>query len=446
MIEIIRSIKFEMKVVQKKEIFLITECEKTENSNQYISDEYKYNMIFRISQLLCSKINQLIGAKTDINYRINQIEVIEDKIIIRFPIQKHSNETNIISNRIDTIKQYIKSIEWEKMNKSFLWLWRTLYQLEYKMISTLIYDDYSEKIDWTIDENIIKKYLPKVKKIKFEDNSLCKKIIDPLILDYGLFVNLSVPFNEMDYGYNYLHYYEHMMTYAWENLSQSYVKELNGATTCCGLCYIYSIHSTKKSLIEYLDNYMNFHQKTRDINFWNTLKPGLMLEQNRTISETINDKSMSNLGRSDPLSNKKYDTKILHYYSSKPFEIIIVSPEEIVIQKYKLQTTEVEKPKVINFNYFPIHVFRDKRDRKFEIRSKKELNESLNVVSGIDCYVKTKIDINELNTILNHLLLSDSKKLKKIIEKIPLPNSNLLYNLVSTMNSDVNFYLSMIEN
>ena len=68
----------------------------------------------------------------------------------------------------------------------------------------------------------------------------------------------------MGYNYNALHIYEHMMTIAWKKLDSKDVLDLNGATFPTGTCYLYNIHSSKKSLKKYTREYVKFHQSSKE--------------------------------------------------------------------------------------------------------------------------------------------------------------------------------------
>ena len=70
------------------------------------------------------------------------------KFTIKFPIQQHKIESNedLVIKTIDTISNYIKTRNWELDNKHYLWLWRTLYQLKYKPMSYIKYEDYKQKM------------------------------------------------------------------------------------------------------------------------------------------------------------------------------------------------------------------------------------------------------------------------------------------------------------
>lgn len=422
-----------------------------------ISNEFRNNMIVKSLNYLIKFVNQRCGAETNINYRIFPVDAESKnkygkniyKFTIKFPIQQHKIESNedLVIKTIDTISNYIKNRNWELDNKHYLWLWRTLYQLKYKPTSYIKYEDYKQKIEWGISDEIINKYSIKVRQTKLNDGTTLKEIVDPLVNDFGLYINLSVPFSDMDYGYNYLHYYEHIMTYAWKNLSQHNLLELNGGTTCNAICYVYNIHSDKKSMEEYLKKYIEFHLDSRKESFWNSdIVSGLKMELERTTSETLLEKSLTQMAKTDPYSQHEYNTKIFHHYSNKPFEIIVYSPQEtnakkickVLFDKREIETTKTT-PSKIKFNYYPIHVLRDKRDRNYLIL-KSNPNENLNTVYGVDNYIKADSSVSELNTTLLKLILKSGQDLKTCLISEPTPYSNLNINFTSTSLSDVGGY------
>lgn len=436
-----------------KFIYLVTKINFQNNEKS----EFKNNMILKIMSLLLTYLNQRCGADTVINYRILPIDTIfkyvnnekQYKIILTFPVQQHEINSNddLIFKNIDIIKNYIINKDWEKDHRQYLWLWRVLRQLNFKPESYIKYEDYKSTFNWGLDDKIIDKYMISYQENKTKDGIIIKEIIDPLIKDYGLYINLSTTFNELDYGYNYLHYYEHIMTYAWKKLSQQNMIELNGGTTCNGVCYVYNIHETKKSLELYLDKYIKFHSLSRRKDFWNKcLTAGLKTELERTISETLLEKSMSQMAKTDPFSQDNYNTEILRYYSNKPFEIITYTPEKIDVIKFLNQYNfskkyPIEKPKKIEFDYYPIHVLRDKQDRGFHILY---LNENIklnnDVVLGVDNYIISNENLGQLNTILMDILLKKEEELKKILTNNPTPLSNLNMNMASCNSNDINGY------
>ena len=436
-----------------KFIYLITKIRFDDKSES----EFRDNMILKSMGIILNNLNQRCGADTVINYRILPSETIFKykngrkvyKIILTFPIQQHQIDTNddLILKNIDIIKNYIIDKDWENNYRQYIWIWRILNQLDYKPESSLIYDGYKCKFQWGFNDVKMEKY--KISYNEYQDKSgiIIKTIVDPLIKDYGLYINLSTTFNDMDYGYNYLHYYEHIMTYAWKKLPQQNMLELNGGTTCNGVCYVYNIHETKSSLELYLDKYLKFHSCSRKKEFWNgNLIEGLKTELERTISETLLEKSMSQMAKTDPYSQYKYNTEILRYFSNKPFEIITYTPEKIDVEhflkQYDFQTKyEVNKPKKIIFNYYPIHVLRDKRDRGFHILHKK-VDEKMekDTILGVDNYILSNENLAQLNTILMNILLKNNDELSKLLINTPTPLSNLNINMASPNFSDINGY------
>lgn len=436
-----------------KFIYLVTKI-KFENDAE---SEFRNNMILKTMGLILNHLNQRCGADTVINYRIFPPETTFKykndskiyKIVLTFPIQQHQIDSNddLILKNIDIIKNYIINKDWENNYRQYIWIWRILKQINYKPESSLIYDDYKCKFQWGFDDNKMEKYKIKYNEWIDETGIVIKEIIDPLIQDYGLYINLSTTFDEMDYGYNYLHYYEHIMTYAWKKLSQQNMLELNGGTTCNGVCYVYNIHENKKSLELYLNNYLKFHSLTRKKEFWEkNMQAGLQTELERTISETLLEKSMSQMAKTDPYSQYKYNTEILRYFSNKPFEIITYTPESINIKeflnKYDFKTNyEISKPKKIIFNYYPIHVLRDKRDRGFHILHKKMYKkENKDVVLGVDNFIISNESLSQLNTILMNVLLKNGDELTQILINNPTPLSNLNINMASQHSNDINGY------
>ena len=453
-------VKFMTKVVNEFENKFIKFVTIFESDNER---NFKNNMTIKILTLILRKLNQKIGSDTSINYRINPLDVKckneecvkKYKFILTFPIQQHGIKSNeeLLNQTIDTLSEFIPNFNWEHIHKQYLWLWKTLYQLDYKPNSYLKYDDFKTQLSWGPSDEVIKKYEPKLRQTILKDGSKLKEIVDPFVNDYGVYINLSVPFNDMDYGYNYLHYYEHMMTYAWKTISQQDMLEMNGATTCHALCYVYNIHSTRESFETYLKSYLEFHMKSRSNSFWtNELLDGMNMELERTMSETLLDKSYANMAKTDPKSQHQYNSKILEYYSNKPFEIIVYCPCETDAKKISetivtSNITNVKSPNKLKFNYYPLHVCRDKTNRKYLILQKEsgvnpEVNSKTNnpTIEGVDCYIKCEENLSELNTILMQLLLKEGQELKDVLVKTPTPNSNLNFGSASCYNDNITSY------
>ena len=466
-----------------------------------MNPEFRNQMILKSLNLILQKLNQKCGAETIVNYRIKPVisfskfknGVKKYSFIIQFPVQQHNITSNedLVLKDINIITTFIENFDWTKQHKQYIWLWRNLLQLNYKPNSYIKFEDYKKKITWGVPDEVINKYQIKIRETSVYKNGsinninnisdttnhkekICtlKEIVDPLIQDYGLYINLSVPFSDMNYGYNYLHYYEHMMTYAWKKITNEHVLELNGGTTCNALCYLYNIHENIDSLHLFLEEYINFHLKSRDKKFWNEeLMNGLKTELERTTSETLLEKSMTQMAKRDPVSIDKYNSEVLVYYSNKPFEIItytpIVTNTKEIINKYmgNLEESELNstKPEEIFFDYYPIHVGRDKALRNYLIlSSSKVINDDIKMdisnnkqqskpketkgVPGVDNFIKSTEDLSELNTILMQILLTNGINLKKVLSEHPTPISNLNLNYSSTKSNDITgFFLNMKE-
>ena len=140
-------VKFMTKVVnefENKVIKFVTIFESDLERN------FKNNMTIKILTLILRKLNQKIGSDTSINYRINPLDVKckneecikKYKFVLTFPIQQHGIKSNgeLLNQIIDTLSKFIPNFNWEHIHKQYLWLWKTLYQLNYKPNSYLKYD------------------------------------------------------------------------------------------------------------------------------------------------------------------------------------------------------------------------------------------------------------------------------------------------------------------
>jgi hypothetical protein len=195
----------------------------------------------------------------------------------------------------------------------------------------------------------------------------------------------------------------------------------------------------------YLKSYLEFHMKSRDESFWTTdLLNGMKLELERTMSETLLDKSDTNMAKTDPKSQFNYNSKVSQYFSNKAFEIIIYGPKKTNAKEISesIVTSKLdnnEQPKSLKFDYYPLHVSRDKIDRRYLIL-KKNKDDNKAIVNGVDCYIKCDENLNELNTVLMQLLLKNGQELKNILVNIPIPNSNLNFGTASCSGENINSY------
>lgn len=408
----------------------------------------------KVIYTLMQFLNFQLGAKTVLNYKIMELDANSEYIAIRIPIQYHtiadSSFRELLTKRVETVKTFISTYDWNKVNVFYKWCWRYLTRNKFDLFD-MTRIRYGNIVDEPIDYNITIEEKTKIYEIKLEDGTIIRNIVDPFVLDYGLYINLSVPFKDMNYAWNSLHLYEHMMTYAWKNLSEKHRSDMNGGTMIHGLCYIYNIHSTLESLLDHFDNYLKFHLKTRTKEGWNDLKDGIETEIERTISETIDERSLTNMGRSDTYAfTKGYDTEIFRYYSNKPFTVLLITPVKINVKKYvkdlDFKTKDEIKLQKRVYNYIPISVLRDIHDRGFIISKNISMEKRKTSAIGLDCIAYSEDnDLSGLNMMLINVLMSDDKKdLNEMMLKYSLPCTNAgISNM--TLEPDASFYFNGIN-
>lgn len=434
-------------------------------------DKYA-NLHFVCKWRLINHINSQLGCKTALNYQITPVTISNsDESLffqIKIPVLTYTNQQNttdvyeLIDSKIDTILEFFNSFEWDKHPSIYLWCWRTLKligvnTLEIAKINVDI-NDYTRSE--CINFNVPKQPLPSIREITMIDGTVIRSIVDPYMKGYGFFVDLSVPFSDMNFGWNYLHMYEHLMTHAWKGLSERDREDMNGSTMLHGVCYVYTTHHTMDSMMDYFKNYIKFHLESRHKKKWESLREGIELETQRTISETRDERSMVSIGRSDPSSYSfGYDTEVFRYYSSRPFSMLFVSNTEIDLNECRklyesmMRPHEpVARPADISFDYIPLHVLRDKQDRQCYIVKYEYTDEIIDKILspadtklayGIDCVAaSTEHDLSVMNTLLVPFITMDIplSKLKKYIRTEPLPMHANKFGLVTRTGSGYDSY------
>jgi hypothetical protein len=406
--------------------------------------------------VVLSYLNGMIGAKTNINYNI--IPVTRD-FIMKFPIFPYSNEEKalpikkLILSRAYTLASYLKDFRWEKCEKRVLWLVRALelsgIDLEsFFTLSTVSPNSDTEPI--VKDIKIRKPTLSyqTIEKHIFSDGSIIRYLRDPYLENYGIFQNLSINFDEMGMGYNCLHLYEHLTTKCWKNLSNTDIVEFNGSTYPVGLCFIYTIHSTESSLKKYASALIQFSVNSRDEDFWsNIMTDDIKLETLRTISETRSEKTLASMGRSDHSAyDFNYNTKIFEYWSNKPFDILIATPNtefevkydaiESFISQHKLR--QLSRPPNVQFS-IPIYDAFKFHHLSKEYTKKVDTNDIKNNALlckpqhfyGVDCVMTSASNIGQYMSILYPLLFNwkaFEDDLESIFCDVIIPNRCELFN------------------
>lgn len=386
-----------------------------------------------------TNLNHLIGFKSDINYKIEEVYYNKDGMFrLEFPIESHISEENfskseLIGNRIGTLKRFLKNFKSEALEDYSKWALYTLHKDKFDFKSFVIEcgNDIKEHAELNYDLD----WKEEVYEIDDDTRQIHYiNLVCPFIKNYGIYAGYNKQFKEFNYSYNCLHMYEHLMTYAWQSSTKCYM--LNGSTYIQALCFIYSIHKDEKAFNKYLIDYLKFHEQTRSSKGWKQLAKGVQLETKRTISETNQDRSLTNFARTEPdvWKDNIYDTEIFKHYSRQKFTLLLITPSKVELdyKKYlKPLKSEKENLKYKTFNYMPLTVIRDKQDRKFDIlkKSNKESYEDCkNSAFGVDCYAKPvdkTLDLNCLNsTLANGLLMLKGDKLKEYVNNILLPFTN----------------------
>lgn len=414
------------------------------NNLKIICDVKNYKPLVRkATYSLMMYITRIISLASDVCYRPNNIIYDSQKhqFIIPITVQYHNEEGDILSiinKRVESIKNTISKLKFETNKLKFVARTLNQYNIDPFNFLQLSYfiDNESELISTPIELK-----LPKIPNFEIKEHYYKKgnfrhlEYIDPLLLDYGLYIGLSKPFSEMGYSYNALHIYEHMMTSGWKNLSSADVKDVNGATISTGMCYLYNIHSTKKSLKKYAREYVKFHQLTKTKKYWEKeLYDDLKRETIRTYSETQNAKSLKEFARTDNTvySDMIYNIEPFVKFSQDEYTILTVSPEPIKF-KFDKYIPDIKEDNIKlyerTYNYIPLAAL---RNNDFVIINKRDLTEEIYMKNaclfGVDCvglYLDDDTKESEtLNTVLLFMLRNKLELINKFMKNKTMPIDN----------------------
>lgn len=419
-------------------------------------------------------INGMIGAKTNVNYHIQKVR----NYVITIPIYVYTNEEakldpiDLINKRLKTVREFLENYNWHTANTFQLWLIRSLHIMHIDISTSFNIRTISGSLQFNnIDEPIHIKFpnlsYPTINRITLHDGSTITTYIDPYLEDYGLFLNLSVTFDEMGMSYNALHLYEHLLTKPWDGLNGSDLLELNGATYPVGTCYVYTIHKSQTSLHTYTNATIKWLLQSRDTNFWANKHKEITLETTRTISETRRDRSLTSMGRSDLHAyDINYDTKIFQYWANKPFQILLAGPNidmnstvidhlNNLITKYPIHS-DIPRPINQTFKHIPLDVLKMKQitslhilkgDTKVIIDNFMKNDVQTTSLYGVDCYMKCNDeDLSPYNSILYPILYLNKyytvDQLNEYIKSHVIPFSARKFSLASTQLKHAGSYLS----
>lgn len=389
-------------------------------------------------------ITRTIALRSDVCYRPNNViyDSQKNEFILPITIQYHNEEGDILSiinQRVETIKNTISKIKFETNKLKFIARTLKQYKIDPFNFLQLSYyiDNESELISQPIELNLPDIPNFTIKEHKYSNGNFRHlEYIDPLLLDYGLYIGLSKPFKDMGYNYNALHIYEHMMTIAWKKLDSKDVLDLNGATFPTGTCYLYNIHSSKKSLKKYTREYVKFHQSSKEKKFWKKdLYDDLKRETVRTYSETQYTKGLKDFARTDytVYSDMIYNIEPFVKFSQDEYTILTVSPEPINF-KFDKYISKVKEDKIkINerkYDYIPLAALRN--NNNLIVINKKDLNEEIYnknaCLFGVDCVgLVTDDETKEseaLNTVMLFILRNNIDVIKEFMKNKTMPIDN----------------------
>lgn len=338
-----------------------------------------------------SIINSYISSQTKLCYHMTDVD-LDGTITVPVDVLTNEDintEKRKFENIIMQLKQYLES----DINYN-------VFSLKAKSICSSIIK-YS--FDWNnsfyihcekLHKNVnVKMKKPNVEELiineyEFKDGSSITEIVNPYITDALICADLCIPYKEMDFGYNVLHFYEHITCTPWFNNKSEYKNDViytNGFTSNIGHCYVFSLVQNAKTFENYLYLLVDWMIKSRDLEFWKKHKNDLKRETSRTISETKLNESLGIFARSsgsaygNVMNNKTY-ISALKYWSNKPFNIFIRHPFtsfrlnnkriQELIQKHPL--SKVPKPEINTFNYYPYEIFINYTDDHIMTTTKEE--------------------------------------------------------------------------
>ena len=423
------------------------------NNLKIICDVKNYKpLVKKAIYSLIIHIARTISSASDVCYHPNNIiyDSQKQQFILPITVQYHNEEGDILSiinKRAETIKNTISKLKFETNKLKFIARTLNEYKIDPFNFIQLTYF-ISETEDSELISMPIELKLPKIPNFEIKEHYYKKgnfrhlEYIDPLLLDYGLYIGLSKPFSEMGYSYNALHIYEHMMVTGWKKLDSANVKDMNGATISTGLCYLYNIHSTKKSLKKYAREYVKFHQLSKTRKFWEKdLHDDLKRETIRTYSETQTAKGLKEFARTDNsiYSDMIYNIEPFIKFSEDEYTILTVSPEPINF-KFDKYIPDVHEDKVNlterTYDYIPLAALRNTSN--FVVINKKDLTEDIYnknaCLFGIDCVGLCLDDDTKesetLNTVLLFMLRNKLEVINKFMKNKTMPIDNCSFSSI----------------
>lgn len=329
-------------------------------------------LLEQIENIQCFLISR-IGSDTTIEYHVEYPHNNTIKLPIKIYTEQQRRKTikDLVDEKFKTITNLCKSFDDSLFRVRTRWFFRcvnkSLKNINKKYDINNIFEMRGivngkeiKKVDLFVK---YPKLIDPVYKIEtLKDGSRITQFIDPYMQNYLLAVDYSKPMSELNYGYNYLHLYEHYMTYAWHNIREDDLIFMNGGTYSHGLCYVYNVSKDINDIKTRTEESIKFHIRSSDPEFIKKTK-ALDTETIRTISETYANRNLTRSGRSDQSAfNEGYNINVLAYWSSLPLNILVITNEEIKLdinelnKYYDKYHMNQKKPKTRIYNYYPKEV------------------------------------------------------------------------------------------
>lgn len=356
-------------------------------TTQNLSSTEVFEQKLSVLQKAFSELD-LSKAKNDTKWLIREIRKLGYNISDLFTAAIYTPNDAIRANEIKTRSMGDIKPDAPTMSESKSLKNRTLFNFAATTSTlSLLLDIKQHPLNIKYPDNIQE---AQIKRITLPDTSTITYISDPYIRGYGVYSNLTLPFSEMNYSYNLLHLYEHLMTGSWNLLNKANITVFNGCTYPNGLCYVFTNHNFIDSARMFLVADLLFRIKSRNENFWNKPENRTIFEREieRTISETRHERTLSSPGRSDCTAfDFNYNIPVLTYWSRLPFNYLVIGSDSLEalmikhdmiskeIEKYPTaKLTDQDKPKIRNIKHFPAEVIKIKQNehRSYSILSVEE--------------------------------------------------------------------------
>lgn len=289
-----------------------------------------------LAESYLNSISYLISLKTTISY---------------FPAKAVGNKlsVNVDKDRMtmdDAITELKDILNSDKFSKQFKRLYRILdtrgYEPNKMMINKQVF---TFKPPSNIDIH--------VKEITNEYGDKLTLIADPLIKNAASVINISVSHKEIDFGWNYLHLFEHICCIdAIEDYER--LDAVNGYTLPTGISTVYAEVLDANAAAQMMKTMQKIWNSSRNGNLVKDYKLKIQREIERTRSETTRDRSLFNYAR----FNDEYETDVFDYWFNKSFRGYIIASsfpdgcESILGLK---MPRKIKKPETIKFKSIPLY-------------------------------------------------------------------------------------------